>query len=299
MDDETLGVTNVREVRDQLDVVDHFDTLIESALNLERKNCAKVSLTEILLGGFVEWVVGQPRVDDVADALILFQPLCNLQSIAVVTLHAKRQRLQPLKGEETSEGRQARADVAQTFDAGTEDESQVGSEWTPGTKNVPELEAVVSRAGFGVVGELSVVPREVAAVDDDAANVGTMTVNPLGGRLNNNVGTVLQRLSEPAASTERVVNDERHAGLLRDRGELLEVGDVEPRVREGLAVDGTGVLVDLFLVTLGAGVLCEFALDAEPWECHFELVVRASVQVGARNEVVARIDDVGNRQKLR
>lgn len=49
-------------------------------------------------------------------------------------------------------------------------------------------------------------PIEVAAVNDNASNGGTMSTNPLGGAVNYNVGTVIDRASEVASSTEGVVN---------------------------------------------------------------------------------------------
>ena len=50
------------------------------------------------------------------------------------------------------------------------------------------------------------------------------------------VGAVLERPAQVRRG-ERVVDDERHAGVVRDRGERRDVADVELRVADRLGVD--------------------------------------------------------------
>jgi len=59
------------------------------------------------------------------------------------------------------------------------------------------------------------------------------------------------------------VDDQRQLVLLADRGDLLEGGDVEPRVARGVAVDGAGFVVDQGLEGGGVFGVGEAHLDAE------------------------------------
>ena len=298
VNDQGLGVSDIGQMGQQLDIVDNADALFKSTDNLKSQNSTEGSLPEVLLGRFVVRVVLQTRVNDVGDALILLQPLCKLQGVAAVALHAQGERFEALQCEECTKGRQAGAEVTQTLHASAEDEGEVGTERSFRAEHVPELQPVVRRARLSVVRELSVVPGEVAAIDDDSTDVRSVAVDPLGCGFHDDVGSVLERLCNVTAGTEGVVNDERNSGVLGDLGKSLEVGNVEARVRQSLAVNGARVLIDLFEVALGTGVLGELALDAEAREGNLELVVASTVEVRARHKVVARVHDVGDGQEL-
>ena len=49
-------------------------------------------------------------------------------------------------------------------------------------------------------------PVKLAAIDDDTADSGTVTTNPLGRRVDNDIGAMIDRPDKVTASTERVVN---------------------------------------------------------------------------------------------
>lgn len=49
-------------------------------------------------------------------------------------------------------------------------------------------------------------PVELAGVDNDTADGGTMATDPLGSRVDDDVGTVFDGSNKVTASTESVVN---------------------------------------------------------------------------------------------
>lgn len=97
------------------------------------------------------------------------------------------------------EGVQGGAEVAQDLDAGADDECD-------GAKGLPELEAVVAVRGLRHLREAAVVPLELAAVDDDAADGGAVAADPLGGGVDDDVGAVLDGADEVASRAKGVVD---------------------------------------------------------------------------------------------
>jgi hypothetical protein len=109
-----------------------------------------------------------------------------------VALHAQGQRLEALQQQEGVERRLAGAEVAQAFNAGADGEGDV-AEGPAAAEDLPEVQAVVARRRIGEQRELAVAPVELAGVDDDAADRGAVAADPLGGRLDDDVGAVVDR----------------------------------------------------------------------------------------------------------
>ena len=82
-------------------------------------------------------------------------------------------------------------------------------------------EAVVRHVGLGEAGELAVTPVEVTAVDDDAADGGAVAADVLGGRVDDDVGAVLERTVEVGLEGG-VIDDQRHADFLGYLGDFGE-----------------------------------------------------------------------------
>jgi hypothetical protein len=120
-------------------------------------------------------------------------------------------------------------------------------------------------------------PRERAAVDDRAADDGAVAAEELGGRVHDDVGAVLERADE-VGRRDRVVDDERHAGLVRDVGDRADVEHVDLRVADRLGEEELRVRADGAAPLLGVVlVLDEGDLDAELGERVLEEVVGAAV----------------------
>ena len=62
----------------------------------------------------------------------------------------------------------------------------------------------------------------------------SLTSNPLRSRVHHNVGTKVDRPAEVSSSTKCVVDNDRNTSLVRNRYDLLEVGDVVPWVADTL-----------------------------------------------------------------
>lgn len=236
----------------------------------------------------------EPGVRDPADLGALLQVLRERERVLGVALRAQRQGLgaeQQLLG---GKGVEVRAEVADNLDAGADDEGD-------GAKRLPELEAVVPLGGLDELREARGVgaPVELAAVDDDAADGGAVAADPLGRRVHDDVGAVLDGPQEVAARAESVVDDEGHTLGVGDLGDGLEVGDVVARVADALDVDGLGLVVDQGGDLVWVVAVDEFSLDAEARQEDFELVVRATVEVGCGDDVVAGVGEGVDGDELR
>lgn len=101
----------------------------------------------------------------------------------------------------SSKGVEGGAQITQRLDAGADDEGD-------GTKGIPELEAVIALRGLDELGEPGAVltPVELARVDDDSADGCAVAADPLGGRVNDNVGAVVNGSDEVAASAKGIID---------------------------------------------------------------------------------------------
>lgn len=91
----------------------------------------------------------------------------------------------------------------------------------------------------------------------------------------------------------------RDARVVGDLGDGLEFGHVVARVTDALDVDSLGLVVDGGRDVLGAVPIDELGRDAEAREEHLELVVRAAVEVGCRDDVVATVGERRDGHELR
>lgn len=117
----------------------------------------------------------QAGVRNPGDVGAALQVLGHSQSVLGVALGAETERLDTedqLLGGKWVEGG---ADVTQQLDSGADDEGD-------GAKGLPELEAVVALRGLDELGESLAVlaPVKLARVDNDAANGGSVSADPLG-----------------------------------------------------------------------------------------------------------------------
>ena len=114
-----------------------------------------------------------------------------------------------------------------------------------------------------------------------------MAADPPRGAGGDDVGPVLDGAAEEAAGAERVVDDERHAVVVRDVGNPLEVGDVEAGVADRFEVDRLRVLVDQALDGVRVVAVGDVHVEPAAGEGVFKLVVGAAVEVARRDDVVA------------
>ena len=82
----------------------------------------------------------------------------------------------------------------------------------------------------------SVVPRELAAVDDDAADGGAVAAHELGERMHDDIRAVIERAGDVGRS-EGVIDDQRNAVLVRDFRYRLDIENIAARIADGLAIE--------------------------------------------------------------
>jgi hypothetical protein len=208
-----------------------------------------------------------------------------------VAFDPQRQRLQPLDEEPGVERRQGRADVAQQLHPQLDDEGQR-------PEGLGVADAVVRRIGLDEVREARARrPVERAAVDHHSADAGAVAADPLGGRVDDDIGTVLDRLGDDRR--EGVVDEERQVLRVRGIGDGANVGHVEARVADRLEVVGLRVLIGRGGEVTRIVALDPAHLDPEARQRVGEQVVRAAVEARRADDVVAGARQVEDGQRLR
>ena len=139
-------------------------------------------------------------------------------------------------------------------------------------------------------------PVELAAVHDHSPDRGSVAADPLGGRVDDDVGAPIDRPGEDRG--EGVVDDDGDLVFVGDGGDALEIGHVQARVADRLEVDGLGPGVDRLLELGELGAVDEAEVDAVLGQGVLEEVVRAAVQRRAGDDVVAGAGEVEDRQRL-
>lgn len=197
---QRLGVADVGQVGNQLKAVDNLATGRAAALDTEAQNTAETAL-EVLLGRLVRLVALEAGVRHPRDVLALLEVLRQGQRVLGMPLSTQRQRLEADQQLLGAEGVEAGPEVAQDLDAHTDGEGD-------GTESLPELEPVVTLRRLDHLGEpLGVLaPVELAAVNHNTRDGGTVPADPLGRRVHDDVGTVVDRAHKVATSTESVVD---------------------------------------------------------------------------------------------
>ena len=103
---------------------------------------------------------------------------------------------------------------------------------------------VVTRVRLREGGEFAAgLPVELAGVNDDAAQRGAVAADELGGRMDNDVGTMLDR-ADQVGRAEGVVDDQRDAVLVGNFSDGVNVGDVGVGVAKRFNIDSAGVVLN-------------------------------------------------------
>ena len=206
---------------------------------------------------------------------------------------AQRQRLQPLQELECVEGAQRRAEIAQQLHAHFDDEGDIARSGDV-AQGVPKNEAVVARVGLGELGEFAVVPLEVAAIHDYAADGGAVPADVFRGGKHDDVRAMLDGFHE--ADAHGVVHHERDARLMGDGRERLEIRHVELRVADGLGVNGARLGGDRPAERLGVLGVDELRAAPEFRERVVQQRIGAAVEVVGRDDLVAGLRDGQQRE---
>ena len=225
MNHERFCIADVRDVTRELYIVDESTSSLQSASDAEDYDSAEVARPEISFCKRVVGVIFKARVPDPLDARIFLQPARERQRVLALTVKPQGKCLQSLGQEKRIEGALTRAEVAQDFNAGPDDEGDI-AEGSFLAKNFPELQPVVSRAWFREHREIAVGPVEFSGIDDHSPDRRAVSANPFRRRMNDDICSVIDRPAEISRSTERVVNDQRNAVSVSDVGDRRDVRDI-------------------------------------------------------------------------
>ena len=161
------------------------------------------------------------------------------RGVGAVPLHAQRQGLDALQGEEGVERRHAGAEIAQQRHARLDD---VGDRPERLDRLGPHR-PVIARIGRVErrLALLVLVPRKGAAVDDQAADRGAVAAEILGRGIDDDRRAMVERPGQERRGG--VVHDQRNAELPADRRDLRDRKDDQLRIGQRLGVIGAGARV--------------------------------------------------------
>ena len=214
--------------------------------------------------------------------LVLLQPLGQLQCVFRVPFTPQAQRLNPQQQLLCCEWIQCTAEISQNLNPQPDRKRDR-------PKGVPELQTVVA---FGRIVELGepfgvFAPIELAAVNNDAPDGGSVTPNPFGSRVYHDIRAVINWSAEITPGAKGVVHHDRHALLMGHFHNGFEVWNVVPWIADAFNVNSLRLVVDQLVKVLGLVAFGEFGGDAEARVEDLELVVGSAIEIRSRNDVIA------------
>lgn len=146
-------------------------------------------------------MVFQTGVRNPTHVLIASKPVCQSPCVVCVSLGTQTQSLQSQQELLRGEGVECGSHVAQDFHPHPDSKSKR-------SEGLPELQAVVTWGWLNKLWEACGVfaPIEFPAVNNDAADGGSVPPDPLGCAVDDYVGPVLDGTTEVTARPKRVVN---------------------------------------------------------------------------------------------
>ena len=135
-----------------------------------------------------------------------------MRALSTWRAHAQRQGLDALQDVEGVGRAHAGAEIAQALGARPHDEGRRA-------ELLGEVDAVIAGIGLRQRRKLARrLPVEAAAVDQHAADGDAMAAQPLGRRMHDDIGAVLERPAQVGRG-EGVVDHQRQPGRVRDLGD--------------------------------------------------------------------------------
>src|SRR5207253_10091292 len=120
-------------------------------------------------------------------------------------------------------------------------------------------------------------PIEGAAVDDETADGVAVPAQEFRERVHDDIGAVVERPTQ-VRRRQGVVDDQCHAGALRDGGDRLDVGDNATRIGDRLDEDRLGLLAYAALEARDVVRIRPYYVPAEILEGVVELIDGAAVE---------------------
>ena len=196
-------------------------------------------------------------------------------------LHPQRQRLDPGENQKSIEGRQCRPHITQAEDAAGDGKGEIAERFVQNDALVFGTRLAKHRIFF--------VPRPIerSAVDDQSADRIAVAAKKFCERVHDDVGAKIDWLAQ-VGRRERVVDDQRHAGLTRDFGNRLDVRYDTARICDRLDEDAFRLRSDRFFKAGNVVRIRPHDVPAKILERMIELVDRPAVQLFRCDKFVAR-----------
>ena len=178
------------------------------------------------------------------------------------------------------ERRQHRPERAHAFHAAFHGEAEVA-------KGLEKPHTMVTGRGLGHTRESTVVPREFARFNDDTAHGRAMSADEFGRRMDADGRAPFERLAQVRAG-KGVVYEQGHTCLVADRRHGFDVQHIQRRVAQGFCIQRFGFGCDGAGEIFGVRGINEHGLNAQFFEIHAKLRMRAAVQSIGSNDLVTR-----------
>ena len=288
MDDQALGVPDIGENAEQLDIVHQFDALGAAAPDAEYDHTAR-AVRQVFLREFMRRIAGKSGVAHPRDLRMMLQELRHLPRIGAVALHAQRKRFDSLQEEPCRVRRERRPLIAQPDRTQPQNERQR----IQFPEIVCETQSVIAAVRFVVERELRIGPVEIPGIDDHSSDAGSVSADPLGKRVDHDVRAVLDRTQQRRRREGRV-DDQRQVMLLRNRRVTFDVGDVERRVADGFDIERTGLFIDRRLCRRKIVDRREADRDSLLGQDRVELREGAAVKIVCGDQFIALPENIGD-----
>src|SRR5881392_1077509 len=122
-----------------------------------------------------------------------------------------------------------------------------------------------------------------------------MTANELGGRVDNNITAILERLHQ-VCGRQRVIQDERNAIFMRNICYSLYIQGIEARIAYCLGENRFCALINSRAEILRIAAVDKSNCNTKLGKRIVEQVIGATIETGRANDFVACLGDVENSQ---
>ena len=162
-----------------------------------------------------------------------------------------------------------------------------------------EVQAVIGRLRRPArPGKLPVAPVEFSRLHHHAAERVAVAAEKFRGRVADDVGPPLDRPAQIGRG-QRVIDDQRNAGVMRHRGDRLDVHHHAAGIGQAFDEDRLAARRQRAAEILRVGRIDEMAGPAEPRKRQAELGQRPAIQIARGEEFVARLQQREEGEELR
>ena len=290
MDHQRPGIAQIRDVAEYFQAVHELDACVVTALHRECEQGACPLRANLLYPGVIRRR-RQPGIGDLFDPIIVRKPGSKFLRVGDVLLHPQGKRFDSKERVVRALGIHRHPQIAETDCDSVERECQR-------SESLVELQSVVG--GFRLGHGRKLVrsrPVECAGINNCAAGNRSVPCQEFRQGVDDQCRSMLNGAAEIRRS-RGVVDNQRNAVLLRDRGKRIKVRYIPARIGDGLAEQGAGVFVERRLHRVQIFRVNELCGPSEPIDRAAELGDRPAVQPVGGNDVAPGLHDRKERHDL-